>query len=256
MTKVGIGVLGTEDAYDKMFPNLRTTRRVGTIIPASQYCTDEKIFHYMVHQLFQYQWIESRTELTAEMENLLHQYTGGIVDQLITVYSYLQFHAINSGSNCPIDKTLLEKVIKKFFPQMQGLLANLSDPHSEHDLSEMTMSAKENFKKIIQEETFTLRAKEAEAYLNSEEYSIYNQIKKNVVQNILKVSDDYNEATIVKAFDAIWNNPNENKRDENSLTKATYNRLLKGKTDRRPSKKKRPPTELGPEEMREFITSA
>lgn len=37
-TKVAIAVVGTEDAYSKMFTHLRTARRLGNIISGNLYC--------------------------------------------------------------------------------------------------------------------------------------------------------------------------------------------------------------------------
>ena len=43
-TKVALVAVGTEDAYQKMFPNLRTSRRTGILIPANSYCKDKGFF--------------------------------------------------------------------------------------------------------------------------------------------------------------------------------------------------------------------
>lgn len=45
-TKVAIGVVGTEDAYEMMFPKLRTGRRVGSPVRAQKYCSNYRYFQY------------------------------------------------------------------------------------------------------------------------------------------------------------------------------------------------------------------
>ena len=47
-TKVAIMAVGTEDAYSKMFRNLRMSRRTGAFIEANAYCENKQYFATIV----------------------------------------------------------------------------------------------------------------------------------------------------------------------------------------------------------------
>ena len=66
-TKVAMAVVGTEDARSKMFKELRTARRIGTVINGNGYCSDERFFAYLVKNLFRYQWFDMLVEPTKEI---------------------------------------------------------------------------------------------------------------------------------------------------------------------------------------------
>ena len=67
-TKVAFGVVGTEDAYDKIFAdNLRQARRLGAEIHADRYCKNKDLFCHIVRNLFKYQWFDTIVEPTQEL---------------------------------------------------------------------------------------------------------------------------------------------------------------------------------------------
>lgn len=85
-TKVAIGIVGTTDAYSKMFTSMRTARRVGTLISACQYCENKDYFKFLVQNLMRYQWFDSIVDPTQEIVDALCDNTHGIIDQLISLY--------------------------------------------------------------------------------------------------------------------------------------------------------------------------
>ena len=81
-TKVAIAVVGTEDARDKMFKELRTSRRIGMMINGNLYCENKDYFTFLVKTLFRYQWFDSPVTVTNEIIDALYDATKGIA------YSY------------------------------------------------------------------------------------------------------------------------------------------------------------------------
>ena len=82
-TKVALMVVGTEDAYEKMFPNLRMARRTGTLIQASKYCENTKYFASIVKDLMQYQLFDTHVEATSDIIKAFYDVSKGIIAQLI-----------------------------------------------------------------------------------------------------------------------------------------------------------------------------
>ena len=72
-------VIGTEDAYEKMFKELRTARRIGEVINGNAYCENCTYFMHMVAALFRYQWFEEPVKLTNEITEALYEISRGIV---------------------------------------------------------------------------------------------------------------------------------------------------------------------------------
>ena len=61
-TKVAIMAVGTEDAYSKMFPNLRMSRRTGAFIEANAYCENKQYFATIVSNLMKFQWMDEKIQ--------------------------------------------------------------------------------------------------------------------------------------------------------------------------------------------------
>lgn len=71
-TKVAIAVVGTEDAYGRMFTKLRTARRIGNIISGNQYCENKQYFGYLVQEVFRYQWFDTPQAVANEIIQALY----------------------------------------------------------------------------------------------------------------------------------------------------------------------------------------
>ena len=83
-------VLGTTEAYVKMFKEQRTARRLGREINASWYCQNKRYFYYVMGKLFQYQWFDERIEFTEELAEAFYDESKGIVDQAVSLYIAVQ----------------------------------------------------------------------------------------------------------------------------------------------------------------------
>lgn len=58
-TKVALSVVGTDEAYQKLFAKLRNARRTGDLIDASAYTSDREYFNYLVKLLLIWQWVDT-----------------------------------------------------------------------------------------------------------------------------------------------------------------------------------------------------
>ena len=89
-TKVAFVVVGTEDAYSKMFKEPRTARRIGEIINGNAYCENHAYFSRMLKMLFRYQWFQKCVPPTSEIAEALYELSHGIIYFLIK--SYIELH--------------------------------------------------------------------------------------------------------------------------------------------------------------------
>lgn len=252
-TKVGIGAIGTEDAYQKMFPNLRTSRRLGMSITASTYCGNMQYFATITKHLFRYQWFDTKVTLTQDMITLLHERTRGIVDQLISLYSYIHYDYLIRERKPAVNGEYIDKVFKKYFGNIAPLLSGIDDPANEQRLSNMSIKAKDELQQLIDQQRQVSAASAAIEAMDSPEFEELNHLRAAVIRNISKVSDDYNESTITNAFNLIYNANVDTPLDEIAMTKLVMKKLTAGTTDRRRSPKKHLDKEQMHKEMRSYI---
>ena len=205
-TKIAVIVVGTEDAYEKMFPNLRTSRRTGVFIDATSYSKNREFVSKIIKLIWQYQWWDEYIpEIPKDVEDGLILISKGIIDQIIKIYMYMQLEYVRSKNKPQIDMEFISNVVKKSFPGTLIHLKNLSAPDS--------VDEKEESLTIIEQNAFT-KIKE---YLS--------------ISGLI-----YNEKSIINAIKIVSKrNPNA---DVLSLTKSAVSQLKRKKSDARPKQKK------------------
>lgn len=232
-TKVAIGIVGTTDAYAKMFPNIRTARRVGPHISASQYCNNKGFFSYLVHELFHYQWFDTVIEVTEQVIDALYDNTHGIIDQLVSLYTCMHIEYLSKKRRPQINADFINRVAQKYYPQMKELLETIEDPQCEEKIHELLQQAHKNLEAMQDKAQQEIASKEIIA--SQAEALDTEFLEKNVLRNIMNVSDDYSADSIHSAFIKVVSK--NNGMDEKNITKAVFSLLQKGQTDNRPRRK-------------------
>ena len=121
-TKIALSVVGTDEAYKKLFSLLRNARRSGDYIDASNYTSDKAYFDYLTKLLFTWQWTEYHLEWTPEIGDTLYKCTGGIINQLIWLYKWMMLEYIDSkskGKPVIIDCKFIESIFNKHFKHLK-----------------------------------------------------------------------------------------------------------------------------------------
>ena len=121
-TKIALSVVGTDEAYKKLFSLLRNARRSGDYIDASNYTSDKAYFDYLTKLLFTWQWTEYHLEWTPEIGDTLYKCTGGIINQLIWLYKWMMLEYIDSKYKSKpviIDCRYIESVFNKHFKHLK-----------------------------------------------------------------------------------------------------------------------------------------
>lgn len=143
-TKVAIGVVGTTDAYSKMFTNVRTARRVGMLVSSCQYCENKAFFGYLVKNLMRYQWFDDPVKATPEIIDALYTNTHGIIDQLISLYICMHIEYLGKSRRPKVSAAFVNRVAEKYYPQMKDLLESLDNEESEKMIQDLVQSAKKS----------------------------------------------------------------------------------------------------------------
>lgn len=217
-TKVALMVVGTEDAYYKLFQNLRTGRRAGSLIQANSYCKDKKYFTAIVKSLWKYQWFDEYIPLTELIIETLYLTTKGIIDQLISIFMFMQIEYLEFKNKPVVDEKYIQFISNKYFSGLNNILQDIYYPLEPKKQSKVIPS--------VTTPTDNLRSK----------------IIKNI-QNTLYYTNNtsaYTYDKIENAVDYIINAKKNSEDDEQELTRKALNRLkYLGSDKRTKSKKKR-----------------
>lgn len=221
-TKVAIAVVGTEDAYGRMFTKLRTARRIGNIISGNQYCENKQYFGYLVQEVFRYQWFDTPQAVTNEITQALYSCTHGIIDQLIGIYQWVNIDYLMSSKKPTIDADFIRKTANKHFMGIQAFNRDLRDPLLEKQRREMMDHADEELQAIIstRQEDFAAQIINTSSNVDSDFLLL-----QNVIRNIQYVTPMFSDAQITHIFHQVL--LTESDRNEQQITHAVMRRLTK-----------------------------
>lgn len=245
MTKVALVAVGTKDAYYKMFPNVRTSRRTGVLIEANLYCGDQRYFTAIVRNLSRYQWFDEYIKFTPDVIRALYDVTKGIIDQLIGVYMYMQIDYIRSDpENRPeVTAEYVHKIAKTYYPGMQELLYDMENPNIEEKRAEILRIAQQNVQNVLNNELMKKKTMElaalASSQLTADRIAIRDNAIANVKNTIRITGDVYNTSKIEKAIDHVMEIKSNAGLDECAIARKAYEWLKKNKSDKRYDKKKK-----------------
>lgn len=224
-TKTAIAVVGTEDARDKMFKELRTTRRIGPMINGNKYCENKMYFSYLVKNVFKYQWFDKPVPVTDDIVDALYDVTKGIVDQLIGIYSCMNLDYIEKKNKPKINGEYISKVSKKYYPGIQNVLANLETDVDENLLMEIKNSAElrinEKIDNARQEQEMSIIMSNSQTEANE-----YIQLK-NIVSNITSIYDEYTPSMIEETFKKVMNRKSSKGKTEKEISRLVIEDLQK-----------------------------
>ena len=248
-TKVAIAVVGTEDAYSKMFTHLRTARRLGNIISGNLYCENRTYFSILAKRVFKYQWFDSPVEMTNDMLEALYRNTHGIIDQLVGLCMYLNLDYISSKSRPTIDADYINKVAKRHYRGIQKLMDELDDPLNEKKRQKIIEEADRKLDNLLQEHKQTAFAEKIMESAEADEKKIL--LKKNIIHNIEMVVADYTSDRIAAAVDRVLISTDET--DEKVLTRVVMKLLTDSEKETPTKKKKSKKKPLQTSDMVKFI---
>ena len=252
-TKVAMAVVGTEDARDKMFRELRTTRRIGTVINGNLYCDNKKFFSFLTSQLFQYQWFDEPIELTDELVDALYDVSKGIIDQLIGIYSCMHYDYLERKNRPIIDAQYVKDIAQRYYPGIQLVLAELESVEAARKLMSIRQDAEVRVAAIIDS---AKQEKESEDLLEKQTKAIDKMLMlKNIVANITALYEEYSLPEIEKAFNLVMKQNKDNLKSERDISRLVLDKLMHQKKNKSVSKKKKSSIpDIDTSTMRDFIS--
>ena len=222
-TKVAIAVVGTEDARDKMFHELRTARRVGTMINGNRYCENREFFEYLVSQIFEYQWFKEPVEVTDEIIDALYDVTKGIIDQLVSIYSCMNIEAITARKKIEINADFIHHVADKYYPGIQDVLGSIECNADALELENIRKNADARISKLMDE-----AKQEQEMKTIKENGTAKPDVSlHNVAANIRTIYDDYTDSQIEEAYNKVIRKASSSGKSEKEITRLVVETLQK-----------------------------
>lgn len=222
-TKVAIAVVGTEDARDKMFHELRTARRVGTMINGNRYCENREFFEYLVSHIFEYQWFKEPVEVTDEIIDALYDVTKGIIDQLVSIYSCMNIEAITARKKIEINADFIHHVADKYYPGIQDVLGSIECNADALELENIRKNADARISKLMDE-----AKQEQEMKTIKENGTAKPDVSlHNVAANIRTIYDDYTDSQIEEAYNKVIRKASSSGKSEKEITRLVVETLQK-----------------------------
>ena len=226
-TKVAIILIGTEDAYSKMLPNLRTARRIGTIIRGSDYCANKEYFSYLVKSIFHYQWFDEKVEVTQEIIDAMYNNTRWIIDQLIGLYidMHRAYLAVSPSHRPAVNAAFIEDVSRRYHSGIRNLLEDLSDP-SPRIQSQKELQLAYN------------QVNQAQAIINESCKIPENVLLREVIKRIRSIVPDLSSDEIATAFQKVLQANSVKSKNVDAIAPAVFKELQSSHTETPPVKKK------------------
>lgn len=222
-TKVAIAVVGTEDARDKMFHELRTARRVGTMINGNRYCENREFFEYLVSQIFEYQWFKEPIEVNDKIIDALYDVTKGIIDQLVSIYSCMNIEAITARKKIEINADFIHHVADKYYPGIQDVLGSIECNADALELENIRKNADAHISKLMDEAKQEQEMKKIKENSTAKpDVSLHN-----VASNIRTIYDDYTDNQIEEAYNKVIRKASSGGKSEKEITRLVVETLQK-----------------------------
>ncbi len=247
-TKVAMAVVGTEDAKDLMFNELRTARRIGQVINGNLYCHDTDYFHFLIHMLLRYQWFDQQITLNEDLFHALYDVTKGIVEQLISIYICMTYEYLSKKKRPCVDGKFVKYVAKKYFPGIQEVLANLETPDNFNKLDSIRRNAEEQMNLLLGQ---TRQENASKAIMSNAQLTDSSELF-TIATNIKSISD-FSDKIIQSAYNKVKNDSSSHGKSTKELTQLVLEAITAiQKTHSTGSSKTVP--QISTKMMQDFIT--
>ncbi len=114
ITGIAVGVIGTEDAYAKLFHHPRITRRIGDLINADSYCSSKGCIKSILNTMYTY--LPNPSLPTDDCIDAFYQESNGVIAYISKIFTAVATEIIQLQSKCKksdITPELIKRVSKK-----------------------------------------------------------------------------------------------------------------------------------------------
>ena len=231
-TMVGIGVVGTSDALQKIYAEEQTARRVGKTIPCDNYTENEDYFNRIVRSLLQYRWFEGTNTFTPEIIKLLHEESHGIIAYVVLIYEMVCMDYVSkTANNEPVSITLdyVKAIIERYFSIVKSALEKNYIDNRERDLRILDSITKAKGRMAYEMDRAQQQQEQKDAIkLMDTEFGDDYFMKENVISTVRKIYPNIPEIRISKIFDDVYSKcSKKEKKEEPTLTQKVISKLIK-----------------------------
>lgn len=222
---VRINVVGTEEAFDKIFgSSLKLNRRSGIMINADSYCADINFFATICRSLTSYQWFDDSVEFDDNMIITMYELTGGIIALLINLYAqihteYLQFP---KDKRPKVTATFIRKVSEKTFVGLDKHLNGIKNNRAMIAMAKKELKINEHLEPPKERELIA-EMTENTALVSVKFQNIVDNIKLTAKTTGLKVTQD----EIYSWTEKIMAEAKYSASTEDEIASAVYKQLQK-----------------------------
>ena len=134
-TKTALMVLGTEEAYHKIFYEYYLARRFGSPYLASIYCADYKYFSGLVSTVMQTNWFRTEQEITPEIIKTMYWVTKGIIERIISIWIDVQKKYVKLDDTSKDEFVLTSKFIIECAIEDERYMSDFAEQTLENDFA-------------------------------------------------------------------------------------------------------------------------
>ena len=224
---VAICIVGTMDAYAKLFNKARTARRTGVAIIANRYCYAKNIFKRIVICLQINQWGRQKVDYANDEQLLdaLYRATHGVISDLIQIYKMIQKEQLKYVPCINDSEEVKQKKMVATPPEItadyilktgQKYFEILNKARAVEDSSFDDQTAALSIAELERMNTAQDRIDEEKAnqrYMDSNNTKTvleYIQMQQNVVRILELTCPEYSKGKIERAFTTVMRRPEMN----------------------------------------------
>ena len=204
-TGVSLCVVGTLDAYTKLFGKARTARRCGVNIIASRYCGNMDMFRQIIRFLQIYHWTPKMVDFadTPELVKAMYNVTHGVISDLVSLYTVIekdQVKCLTQPQKKPAEITpeYITNLGKRYFEiLMQARVLEDDTMDTDHSISYDELARLNTAQERMDEEEMNQRYQEVIKDPATMKYTI---LQRSVIEAIKTGHYGYKTSSIEKAF--------------------------------------------------------
>ena len=234
---VGIGVMGTEEAFNKIFSRERIARRLSDYVGAGRYCENMDACASIVRALFDsVSFFPEKIVPGKDIIKVFWDETNGIIAYILKLFILVVKDYTFKKEKPEITAEYVQKIAVEKNKILHDLVKDKNKSYGPSELKYQKLIKEMNEYDYDQE-----KRQEDDEFIHADMDRIFPD-KESIIQNILTVHPEYNRGTVENAVNIAMTKGNDTVM---SITEAAIAHLKKGNTDRRRKQK----SLLSPEEM-------
>lgn len=226
---VGIGVLGTEEAFSKIFSRERTARRLSDYVGAGRYCENIDACASILMALFSsVPFFPEQIVPSQDIIKVFWNETNGVIAYILKLFILV----VKDYNSKKVKPEITAEYIQSIAVEKNKILHDLVT-RKNGSYAPSALQYQKLVKEMNEYDYDQGKRQEDDEFIHANIDRIFPD-KNIIIQKILEVHPEYNRGTVENAVEfAIRKGSNT----DIAITEAAMAHLKRGKTDRRPNRK-------------------